>query len=115
MGEAILLFFCVGAVQSWWAVSGFTHLLGSAIQTSPFFFLWLFVISLAQMQVLHVGACWSVYITSYAYKGVFSIEEGRKDIALSKAETGRVEQYQNSNETPLILRLKVLFDFFLYL
>lgn len=48
-------------------------------------------------------------------KVFFSIEEGRKDFALSKAETGRVEQCQNSNETPLILRLKVLFDFFLYL
>lgn len=75
------------------------------------------MISLAQMQVLRVGACGSVCIPSYVYyqNGVFSIEEGREDIALSKAETGRAEQCQNSNETPLILRLKVLFDYFLYL
>lgn len=50
-------------------------------------------------------------ITSYAYKGVFSIEERSEDIALRKAETGRVEQCQHSNETPVILRSRVLFDF----
>lgn len=37
-----------------------------------------------------------VCITSYAYKGVFSIGEGREDTALSKAETGKVEQCQNN-------------------
>lgn len=46
-------------------------------------------------------------ITSYAYKGVFPIEERSEDVALSKAETGRVEQRQNSKETPLVLRLRV--------
>lgn len=38
----------------------------------------------------------------------------REDIALSKGETGRVEQCQNSNETPLILRLMTLIAFYTF-